>query len=171
MSELNQSVVVCNLDGRILLFNHRARLQFKSMAGAASVAGGVEWVGIGRSIYAVLDRPLLAHALENIRQRMARGASEPSTQFLTSTATGQLLRVHMAPVRSGAVAELGAASDSADIHGFVLMLDNVTHSFEEETRRDQLLLGLTEGSRASLANVQAAVEMLAFVDLEPEMRE
>jgi DNA polymerase-3 subunit epsilon len=171
MSELSQSVVVCNLDGRILLFNHRARLQFKSMAGAASVAGGVEWVGIGRSIYAVLDRPLLAHALENIRQRMARGASEPSTQFLTSTATGQLLRVHMAPVRSGADAELGASSDSADIHGFVLMLDNVTHSFEEETRRDQLLLGLTEGSRASLANVQAAVEMLAFDDLEPEMRE
>ena len=171
MSELNQSVVVCNLDGRILLFNHRARLQFKSMAGAASVAGGVEWVGIGRSIYAVLDRPLLAHALENIRQRMARGASEPSTQFLTSTASGQLLRVHMAPVRSGADAELGASSDSADIHGFVLMLDNVTHSFEEETRRDQLLLGLTEGSRASLANVQAAVEMLAFDDLEPEMRE
>ena len=171
MSELSQSVVVCNLDGRILLFNHRARLQFKSMAGAASVAGGVEWVGIGRSIYAVLDRPLLAHALENIRQRMARGASEPSTQFLTSTASGQLLRVHMAPVRSGADAELGAAADSADIHGFVLMLDNVTHSFEEETRRDQLLLGLTEGSRASLANVQAAVEMLAFDDLEPEMRE
>jgi DNA polymerase-3 subunit epsilon len=171
MSELNQSVVVCNLDGRILLFNHRARLQFKLMAGASSLAGGAEWVGIGRSIYAVLDRPLLAHALENIRQRMARGASEPSTQFLTSTASGQLLRVHMAPVRSGAAAEPGAEPDCADIHGFVLMLDNVTHSFEEETRRDQLLLGLTEGSRASLANVQAAVEMLAFDDLEPEMRE
>lgn len=171
MSELSQSVVVCNLDGRILLFNHRARLQFKSMAGASSLAGGAEWVGIGRSIYAVLDRPLLAHALENIRQRMARGASEPSTQFLTSTASGQLLRVHMAPVRSGAGAEPAPEPDSTDIHGFVLMLDNVTHSFEEETRRDQLLLGLTEGSRASLANVQAAVEMLAFDDLEPEMRE
>lgn len=171
MSELSQSVVVCNLDGRILLFNHRARLQFKLMAGASSVAGGAEWVGIGRSIYGVLDRPLLAHALEIIRQRLARGASESSTHFLTSTASGQLLRVHMAPVRSGANTEPRAADDSADIHGFVLMLDNVTQSFEAETRRDQLLLGLTEGSRASLANVQAAVEMLAFDDLEPEMRE
>lgn len=171
MSELSQSVVVCNLDGRILLFNNRARLQFKRMTGASSVAGGAEWVGIGRSIYAVLDRPLLAHALENIRQRMARGAAQPSTQFLTSTASGQLLRVHMAPVRPGEQAEQAGASSTSDIHGFVLMLDNVTHSFEEETRRDQLLLGLTEGSRASLANVQAAVEMLAFDDLEPEMRE
>ena len=173
MSELNQSVVVCNLDGRIVLFNHRARLQFKRMPGSASGvpdasgAGGAEWVGIGRSIYAVLDRALLAHSLDNIRQRMARGASQPTTQFLTSTASGQLLRVHMAPVRSGSeVAEGGT-----DIHGFVLTLDNVTHSFEEDTRRDQLLLGLTEGSRASLANVQAALEMLAIDDLAPEMRE
>lgn len=172
MSELNQSVVVCNLDGRIVLFNHRARLQFKRMPGSAcgvpdaSGAGGAEWVGIGRSIYAVLDRALLAHSLDNIRQRMARGASQPTTQFLTSTASGQLLRVHMAPVRSGSeVAEGGT-----DIHGFVLTLDNVTHSFEEDTRRDQLLLDLTEGSRASLANVQAAVEMLALDDLAPEMR-
>lgn len=172
MSELNQSVVVCNLDGRIVLFNHRARLQFKRMPGGAcgvpdaSGAGGAEWVGIGRSIYAVLDRALLAHGLDNIRQRMARGASQPTTQFLTSTASGQLLRVHMAPVRSGSeVAEGGT-----DIHGFVLTLDNVTHSFEEDTRRDQLLLDLTEGSRASLANVQAAVEMLALDDLAPEMR-
>jgi DNA polymerase-3 subunit epsilon len=172
MSELNQSVVVCNLDGRIVLFNHRARLQFKRMPGSAcgvpdaSGAGGAEWVGIGRSIYAVLDRALLAHGLDNIRQRKARGASQPTTQFLTSTASGQLLRVHMAPVRSGSeVAEGGT-----DIHGFVLTLDNVTHSFEEDTRRDQLLLDLTEGSRASLANVQAAVEMLALDDLAPEMR-
>lgn len=177
MSELSQSVVVCNLDGRILLFNHRARLQFKRMSGGASGvpdasgAGGAEWVGIGRSIYAVLDRPLLVHGLDNIRQRMARGASQPTTQFLTSTASGQLLRVHMAPVRSGADTELGTAANSADIHGFVLLLDNVTNSFEEDTRRDQLLLGLTEGSRASLANAQAAVEMLAFDDLEPGMRE
>jgi DNA polymerase-3 subunit epsilon len=173
MSELNQSVVVCNLDGRIVLFNHRARLQFKRMPGSASGvpdasgAGGAEWVGIGRSIYAVLDRALLAHGLDNIRQRMARGVSQPTTQFLTSTASGQLLRVHMAPVRSASeVAEGGA-----DIHGFVLMLDNVTHSFEEDTRRDQLLLVLTEGSRTSLANVQAALEMLAIDDLAPEMRE
>jgi DNA polymerase III subunit epsilon len=31
MSELAQAVVVCNLDGRILLYNNRARLQFKAL--------------------------------------------------------------------------------------------------------------------------------------------
>ncbi len=170
MSELNQSVVVCNLDGRIVLFNNRARLAFKLMSGASSVAGGAEWVGIGRSIYAVLDRPLVAHALENLRQRMARGARQPSTQFLTSTASGQLLRVHMAPVRAGDDVETSAGVGGVDIHGFVLTLDNVTHSFEADSQREQLMLSLAEASRASLAKVQSAVDLLILDDLAQEAR-
>ncbi len=171
MSELNQSVVVCNLDGRIVLFNNRARLAFRVMSGASSVAGGAEWMGIGRSIYAVLDRSLLAHALENLRQRMARGASQPSTQFLTSTASGQLLRVHMAPVRSGESVDTRAEAGGADIQGFVLTLDNVTHSFEEASQREQRLLSLAEASRASLAKVQSAVDLLMLDDQAPEARQ
>ena len=56
MSELTQSVVVCNLDGRILLYNNRARLQVRAMSGAPGAAGGSELIGLGRSIYAVMDR-------------------------------------------------------------------------------------------------------------------
>jgi DNA polymerase-3 subunit epsilon len=167
MAELTQSVVVCNLDGRILLYNSRARLQFKALSQAPQQAGGAELIGIGRSIYGVFDRNLVAHALENIRSRMARGAASPSTQFVTATPAGQLLRVQMAPVRTGEAAGGGVAN----IGGFVMMLENVTRSFEEESIRDQLLHGLTEGSRSSLANMQAAVEMLALPEVEPEMRE
>jgi len=167
MSELTQSVVVCNLDGRILLYNSRARLQFRALSQAPTLAGGAELMGIGRSIYAVFDRQLVAHALQTIYQRMRRGAASPSAQFVTTTRTGQLIRVQMAPVR----AEESGPEPGAGISGFVLMLDNVTQSFEEESLRDQLLHGLTEGSRSSLANMQAAVDMLGYADLEPEMRE
>ena len=171
MSELSQSVVVCNLDGRIVLFNNRARLAFKWMSGASSAARGAEWMGIGRSIYAVFDRPLVAHALENLRQRMARGARQPSTQFLTTTASGQLLRVHMAPVRSGDDVETSAGAEGVDIQGFVLTLDNVTHSFEADAQREQLMLGLAEASRASLAKVQSAVDLLILDEQVPETRQ
>jgi DNA polymerase-3 subunit epsilon len=167
MAELTQSVVVCNLDGRILLYNSRARLQFRALSQSPQPAGGAELIGIGRSIYGVFDRNLVAHALENIRNRVARGAANPSTQFVTTTPAGQLLRVQMAPVQT----REASADGSADIGGCVMMLDNVTRSFEEESMRDQLLHGLTEGSRSSLANMQAAVEMLALPDVEPEMRE
>ena len=36
MAELNQSVVVCNLDGRILLYNERARQLFRRLSDAAA---------------------------------------------------------------------------------------------------------------------------------------
>ena len=167
MSELTQSVVVCNRDGRILLYNQRARMQFRALSDAPQLAGGAELIGIGRSIYAVFDKRLVAHALESISHRRARGAQQPSAQFVTTTRGGQLLRVQVSPVH-----DAGEDEAEADrLGGFVLMLDNITRSFEEESARGQLLHGLTEGSRASLASLQAAVEMLGYDDLEPAMRE
>jgi DNA polymerase-3 subunit epsilon len=156
MSELSQSVVVCNMDGRITLYNSRARLQFRALSQAPQLAGGAELIGIGRSIYAVLDRQLIAHALESVRQRMARGAVNPSAQIVTTTRSGQLLRVQVAPVR-----QAEAVGETPGLHGFVLMLDNVTKAFEEEHARDQQLHRLTEEGRSALASLQFALNMVA----------
>jgi len=190
MSELTQSVVVCNLDGRILLYNNRARMQFRALSQSPRLADGAELIGLGRSIYTVFDRKLVAHALESVQQRLQRGVAQPTAQFVTSTRAGQLLRVQMTPVRSvaepaadpvlepaAAPASAGAGSGPANpapplqLAGFVLMLDNITREFEAEAVRERLVLGLTEGSRAALANMRAAIEMLDYPDLEPALRE
>lgn len=199
MSELTQSVVVCNLDGRILLYNNRARMQFRALSDAPEVAGGGGLIGLGRSIYAVFERNLIAHALETIQQRLRRGVAQPQANFVTTTRAGQLLRVQMAPVlpvaapaeaateaateaaagdAEGAVAGNGDAATVVPRAetvrmptGFILMLDNITRNFETESRRDQMLHNLTEGNRAALANVRAAAEMLEYGDLPDEMRE
>jgi DNA polymerase-3 subunit epsilon len=172
MSELTQSVVVCNLDGRVLLYNNRARMQFRALSQAPGVAGGAELIGLGRSIYSVFDRKLVTHALENIQQRMLRGAAQPSAQFVTTTPAGQLLRVQMAPVRATqGVSTDDGADASIELTGFVLMLENITRDYEVESAKDQVLLSLTEGSRSALANMQAALDMLDYPDLEPAMRE
>jgi DNA polymerase III subunit epsilon len=163
MSELTQSVVVCNLDGRILLYNNQARWQSRALSGA--VGGGVELMGLGRSIYGVFDRKLVAHALENIQARMSRGAASPSAQFVTTTAAGQLLRVQMAPVRA-----VGAADATSPLGGFVLMMDNITRDFQSESARDHVLNSLTEGTRSALANMQAALDLLDYPDLDAAMR-
>jgi DNA polymerase-3 subunit epsilon len=165
MAELTQSVVVCNLDGRILLYNNRARLQFRALSATPTLADGAELIGLGRSIYAVFDRALIAHAIDSVQQRLARGAAHPSAQFVTGTRGGQLLRVQMAPVRPVD----GERPDALD--GFVLMLDNITRDFAAESERDRALHELGEGSRASLGNVQAALEMLDFPDLDAPTRE
>lgn len=178
MAELTQSVVVCNLDGRILLYNQRARAQFRDLvpAGQASAPGpagssgqpaaGAGLLGLGRSIHDLFERQLVEHALENVRQRMRRGAPQPSAQFVTITPAGQLLRVQLAPVRPVA----GSAAGQ-DIAGYVLMLDDAMPDYQQVAERDRALQALTEGSRASLASIQAALEMLDFPDLEPAMRE
>ncbi|MDE1947984.1 MAG: DNA polymerase III subunit epsilon [Burkholderiales bacterium] len=165
MAELTQSVVVCNLDGRILLYNARARLQFRALSQAPAL-GGAELVGIGRSIYAVFDRQLVAHALESVQQRLQRGVANPAAQFVTATRGGQLLRVQMAPVRA-----VEADEGEAALNGFVLMLDNITRDFADESERDRRLHGFTESGRAALGNLQAAVELLDDPQLDAPTRE
>ncbi|WP_201495776.1 exonuclease domain-containing protein [Rubrivivax sp. A210] len=163
MAELTQSVVVCNLDGRILLFNARARLQFRALTEGPAI-GGAEVIGLGRSIYGVLDRRLVAHALEAVQQRLQRGAAHPTAQFVTGTRGGQLLRIQMTPVRA-------PGDEAASLNGFVLMLDNITRDLADDTERDGLLHQLTEGHRGSLGNLQAAVELLDDPELDAATRE
>ena len=58
------------------------------------------------------------------------------------------------------------------IGGYVLLLDNITKSVESETRRDQMLQHLTEGSRSTLANIRAAVEtLLHYPEMEVVQRD
>ena len=170
MSELTQSVVVCNLDGRILLYNNRARLQFQTLAAAP---GGGEILGLGRSIYAVFERQLIAYALESIRQRLAREQGQAVAQFVTTTRSGQLLRVQMAPVLAEPAADDADATGVAQpgVSGYVMMLDNITVMFETESKRDALLQALTEGTRAGVASIRAAAEMMVDVpDMDAEQR-
>ena len=54
----------------------------------------------------------------------------------------------------------------------MLTIENITRNIEEETRRNQVLHALTEGSRASLGSIRAAVtNLIDYPDMEPEMRE
>jgi DNA polymerase III subunit epsilon len=172
MSELSQSVVVCNLDGRILLYNNQARLQFQALGEGIQSSSGSAPIGLGRSIFAILDRNLIAHALDNIQHRLRRGSVQPVAKFVTTSQADQLIRVQMAPVLGRQWTEAGEAKGEPLLDGYVLILDNITRSFEVESRRDQMLQSLTEGSRASLANIRAAVEnLLDYPDMETEQRD
>ena len=177
MSELALGVVVCNMDGRILLYNSRARLQFKALAqGPTSMSGGA-LIGLGRSIFSILERGQIAHSLEDIQLRLRRGSAEPTANFITSTRGGQLLRAQMAPVlRAGAHVEGISATTSfgaeLQVTGYVLTIENITRNFEREAERDQVLQSLTDGNRAALGNIRAAVEMLIDTpDMEADYRE
>ena len=166
MSELAQSVVVCNIEGRILLYNARAmRLLRRPLEGEAT-GKGTSLVGLGRSVFAIFDRNLIIHALDTIRERLRQDAQSPIAQFVASAPSGALVRVQMAPVfgREG-------GTPGAGITGFVMVLDDITRRAEAGHRRDLLLQTLTQHTRASLASMRAAVEtIVTFPDMSSDER-
>ena len=159
LSDLTQGVLVCNSEGRILLYNARAQ-QLLDERGEEGHIGGA-FVGLGRSIFAVIDKSVIVHALDAVRHKLADGSADPSAQLVTTRHRGQLVRANIAPI----------LDRERNVGGFVLTLENITRSVEINSRRDALLQSLTEGTRASLANIRAAIEtMLAYPAMAEEHR-
>ena len=98
----------------------------------ASLAGGA-LIGLGRSIFSILEKSQIEHAREVIDQRLA-GGKLPISTFTTTTRGGQLLRIQMVPVLAAAVDNAARA-----LTGYVLTVENITRSIEEEERRDRAL--------------------------------
>ncbi len=158
MAELALSVLVCNIEGRILLYNDSARQLLETGRGGAPAAG-MAAIGLGRSVFGAIERGLILHALEQIQQQLrdsGDGAARPVSGFVATLAQGQIVRAHMAPVFDSAHA----------LNGFVLTLEDITRNVEADSRRDALLQSLTQDARATLANIRTAVEA---IQAYPEM--
>jgi DNA polymerase-3 subunit epsilon len=153
MSDLSQAVLLCNADGRILLYNEQARALFGSAAAP---------IGLGRSVFGLLAREEIVHALDKLQYALDQGAEAPSTRFITAVATRGLVRVNMAPFLAA----------GGRIGGVVLALEDVTRFVGQELQRRELLQALAAGVRAPAANIRAAAEnLVGFPDMEPAQRQ
>ena len=156
MSELSEGVLLCNAEGRILLYNEKANALFG--AGAQTPGARQGLVGLGRSVFALLDRNQVAHALDKLQSGLDQGVEYPATRFITNAVTGALIKVQMAPFLSA----------GGRIAGMVLTLEDVTELMDREAQRRSLLRAFAAGVRAPMASLRAAAENLA---LFPEMNE
>ena len=119
MSELSEGVLLCNPEGRILLYNEHARALFTPSAAVP----GQSPVGLGRSVFAFLDRDQVTHAADKIQYQLDRGRGTPVTRFLTTGAAGGLVRVRLAPF----------LATEGRIGGMVLTLEDVTAAFGQRS--------------------------------------
>ena len=153
MSDLSQGVLLCNADGRILLYNEQARTLFSAAAAP---------IGLGRSVFGLLDREEIAHALDKLQYALDQGVESPSTRFITALAARGLVRVQMAPFLAA----------GGRVGGIVLALEDVTRFVGQELQRRQLLQALAAGARAPVANIRATAEnMVSFPDMEAAQRQ
>lgn len=160
VEELNEGVVVCNLENRILLYNQKARLLLDRAAVEDPADRGGP-VGLGRSIFGVVDQKRLSHALGDLKTRLDRGKGSHTAQLVMHGAAQQLLRCQVIPVRDAA-GELG---------GYILVFYDITQKVKVDSHRSMLLKSLTEGIRSALASIRAAIETLtSFPDMDDAKR-
>jgi DNA polymerase-3 subunit epsilon len=151
-------VLLCNVEGRILLYNERAR---RLLAPQGAARAQVAPLGLGRSVFALLDRDQVAHALDKVQQRLAQGEERPVTRFVANLPHGALLRVVVTPY----------FDVDARVAGMVFTLDDVTGLLGREGQRLALLHSLAAGLRSPVANVRAAAEnLVAFPEMDEARR-
>ncbi len=147
LKDLHEGVIICNLNNQVLLYNQEA-LSLLHVSGD---------LGLGRSLFSVIDRPPLMHSLRRLRNRLAenRHHNHPEglgTTFVCATCDGRFtLEAHMTLLLD----EKDQVPTS-----YILTFEDVTTELAALGKRDHLLREATEGMRQPIANLRAAAEML-----------
>lgn len=157
MSELGQGVLVCNAEGAILLYNEQVRALFAP----PKVGSAHALVGLGRSLFALLDRDQVAHAVQRLERSIARGERLPSARFIAPISGGRVIKAQVAPYVDAA----------RRLSGLVFALEDVTGLLNREAQRRSLLQTFGARIRAPVATIRAAAENLAaYPEIEAQRR-
>lgn len=160
MADLSEGVIVCNQSGHILLYNPPAH-QLLTSADDKKNKTPEHFLGLGRSIFTLLEESSLHYALERLRTGTTLNDNDKQpVRFVTTTIQGLLLRGRVAPV----------FNIQKDMTGFILTLEDITETTHQQQERDALLHALTEGSRPALANIRAAIETIEDYPQMPATR-
>ncbi len=157
LRDLSEGVFVCDSGNRILLYNQAA----------ARLLGAPGGLGLGRSLFAVVTREPVMHALDHLDQAWR------------SNADG-------AP-RAGSIAVVLATADSSTLlygrisrvrdsqgqpRGYVLSIGQTAGDIAEVSRRDALLRTAFEDLRGPVASLRAAAETLhGHPDIDADERQ
>jgi DNA polymerase-3 subunit epsilon len=156
VAELPEGVLICNPDGRILLYNNRAKLLLTGgpadnyQRRDSDSAGTRRYIGLGRSVFAIIDENLLGHVLDQITAKLQNNDPEVASYFVTPGVDDRLLRVEAVPVLDPA----------RQFTGLILILNDITRQLEIDSDLNLALQAVTRGFRASLAGIRSAIETI-----------
>ena len=153
LRDIDQGVLICTLDHKITLYNPRA-LKILRVSGE---------IGLGRPLFTLVTAQPFRHALERLQGRFADGRHTThrdglSALVVCATADG-------GRTLQGRVTLMLDEAETAPA-GYVVAFDDVTATLAIQVRRDRLLRDATQGLRQPVANLRAAVEMLADPEID-----
>ena len=148
---LGEGIVVCNAEHMILLYNQAAIRLLRQPAE----------FGLGRSLFSLIRREPVVHALERLELGRAGGAPAASVQravpLVCSTIDGLVL-LH------GQITAIVDAHGKAT--GYVINFADISKQAADTAKRTALLHAAVDGLRGPIANLRAAAEtMETFPDL------
>ncbi|MBT7260430.1 MAG: hypothetical protein HN888_04835 [Desulfobacula sp.] len=131
MAELPEGVIICNRSGRILLFNSLAKNLF---AHSTYPNRAEHFIGLGRSIFHLIDKELIVHAIEEIEERLIKKKEHLASYFITPIYTGLLLSIETIPV----------LDKEKLLTGFILTFKDISDQVDKYENIDTWLLSFRQ---------------------------
>jgi DNA polymerase-3 subunit epsilon len=144
MSKLPTGVLVCNTNGQVLLYNPQAQKLLQQPG---------KRIGLGRSIFSILDRDSIVHGLDLLHQAAQQGQKAPTTKFIVTVHDSLCLQINMAPI-------FPEDSQEPDVTGFFLAIEDITEQMEAELQRDRIFQTLTENFRHSALQIRQGISAI-----------
>jgi DNA polymerase-3 subunit epsilon len=165
LAELPEGVVICTAQGQITLYNQHAQQLLEApdkplFAAGARPAGGL--IGLGRSVFGVVDKPIITHALKDIPEKLRSGQHDLTSSFVMVARNNRLLQAVTVPI----------LSPLRELSGFVLILTDFTGRMESFRRVDALFQSLSVEVRSAIGSIRSAAELIQeYPDLPPSKRD
>ena len=154
VAELPEGVLICNPEGRILLYNNRAKQLLAGKSDRDLATSGSHksdrYIGLGRSIFGIIDKNLLAHVLDQISEKLKQNDPQAVSYFMVPGVDDRLLRVEAVPV----------LDQERHLSGLVLMFYDITRQLATDSDLNLALQAVARGFRASLAGIRSAIETI-----------
>lgn len=162
MAELSEGVLICNSEGDILLYNQQVKQFLSGNAETGYVAESQDanpgsYIGLGRSVYAVIDRNRVQHALDEINEKRRQKENNIAAYFVAESITKELLRVEVVPI----------LNHRDQFAGFILIFQDITRHLATAAQVEYTLKALGREIRSAAAGIRSAIEtIIEYPDME-----
>ncbi len=144
MSDLPTGVLACNVSGQVILYNQQAQKLLQKPG---------KLIGLGRSLFSILDRGPIVHAIDILHQAANRGQKAPAANFVMTVGEAFVLRIHMTPV-------FKTGDRDKTFSGFVLAMEDLSQQIENGLQREQIFYGLTAALHPPIEKINQTLENL-----------
>ena len=167
MSELPEGVLICNAECRILFYSKQVKYMLmgadnvipdsESGSDIASFGAGESFIGLGRSIFNIIDKNLVVHALDEIAEKLEHKEADISSNFVVVGKGNKLLRAEAVPI----------LSHLRKFTGFIIIFTDITQQTEADRIVNFMLQSFTKSIRSSLAGIRSSIEaIIEYPDME-----